>query len=173
MISEFERSNHNTTADRLYAELGSFTKDTYVHYGPRLIAILRQDMELQARNFRPSSMGMPIGSSPHHCSPIGYPPLCKNEYLVLSLGRETAARAVVGAIVWAFRRRKKPRSRGMSARGYALLSVCLQLSFSFPINHARTVGFAHLHRVLNPTTFQMAICSHGPVTAFLNAKTRG
>ena len=34
-------------------------------------------------------------------------------------------------IVWAFRRLKKPRSREMSARGYALHSVCHQLSFSF------------------------------------------
>ena len=28
---------------------------------------------------------------------------CKNEYLVLALGEETAVQAVVGSIVWAFR----------------------------------------------------------------------
>ena len=54
---------------------------------------------------------------------------CKNEYLVLALGEETAAQAVVGSIVWAFRRLKKPISREMSARRYALHSVRPQLSF--------------------------------------------
>ena len=49
---------------------------------------------------------------------------CKNVYL-------TPARAVVGSIVWAFRRLRKPRCREMSARGYALHSVCPQLSFFF------------------------------------------
>ena len=33
---------------------------------------------------------------------------CKNEYMVLALGEKTAAQAVVGSIVWAFRRLKKP-----------------------------------------------------------------
>ena len=32
---------------------------------------------------------------------------------------------------WTFRRLKKPRCREMSARGYALHSVCTQLSFLF------------------------------------------
>ena len=45
---------------------------------------------------------------------------CKNEYLILALGKETA---VVGSIVWAFRRLNKPRSREVSARDYALHSV--------------------------------------------------
>ena len=56
---------------------------------------------------------------------------CKNEYLVLALEEETAVQAVVGSIVWAFRRLKKPRCRDMSARGYELHSVCPQLSFSY------------------------------------------
>ena len=56
---------------------------------------------------------------------------CKNEYLILALGQETVVQAVVGSIVWAFRRRKNPRSREMSARGYALHSVCPKLSFFF------------------------------------------
>ena len=56
---------------------------------------------------------------------------CKNEYLVLALVEETAVQAVVGSIVWAFRRLKKPRCREMSAWGYALYSVCPQLTF-FP-----------------------------------------
>ena len=53
----------------------------------------------------------------------------KNEYLVLVLGEETAVQAVVGSIVWAFRRLKKPWCREMSARGYALYSVYSQLYF--------------------------------------------
>ena len=36
--------------------------------------------------------------------------------------------AVVGSIVWTFRRLKKPRCREMSARGYALHSVCPKFS---------------------------------------------
>ena len=56
---------------------------------------------------------------------------CKNEYLVLPLGEKTAVQAVVDSIVWAFRKLRKPRSREMSARGYALHSVQPQLSF-FP-----------------------------------------
>ena len=35
--------------------------------------------------------------------------------------------------VWAFHRLKKPRCREMSARGYALHSVCPQLSFFLPL----------------------------------------
>ena len=40
--------------------------------------------------------------------------------------------AVVGCIVWAFRRLNKPKSRKMSARSYALHSVCPFFSFRFP-----------------------------------------
>ena len=36
----------------------------------------------------------------------------------------TAAQVVVGSVVWALRGLKKPRSRDMSARGYALHCVC-------------------------------------------------
>ena len=54
----------------------------------------------------------------------------ESEYLVLALGEATAVQVVVGFVVWAFRRLKKPRSREMGARGYALDSVC-QLYFSF------------------------------------------
>ena len=79
---------------------------------------------------------MLIGPSPHHCSPIGRAPLptqlkCKNEYLVLALGEETAVQEVVGCINWAFRRLKMLRCQEMGARGYALHSVCPQISFSF------------------------------------------
>ena len=46
-----------------------------------------------------------------------YTPLkCKNEYLVLALGEETAAQPVVVSIVWAFRRLKKPRCRAPDER---------------------------------------------------------
>ena len=37
--------------------------------------------------------------------------------------------ALIGPIVWAIRRLTKPRSREMSARGYALHSVCFPSSF--------------------------------------------
>ena len=50
-------------------------------------------------------------------------------YLMLPLKEETAAQAVVGSIVRVFRRLIKPMSREMSARGYALHSVCPQPSF--------------------------------------------
>ena len=43
--------------------------------------------------------------------------------------RKTFRRTVVGSIVWEFRRLKNPRCREMSARGYALHSVCPQLSY--------------------------------------------
>ena len=58
-----------------------------------------------------------------------FPFNCENEYLVLALREETTAEAEVGSIVWAFRRLEKPRSREMSARGYALHSVCRQHNF--------------------------------------------
>ena len=48
----------------------------------------------------------------------------------LALGEETAVQAVVGSIVRAFRRLKKPRCREMSACGYALHSIYPQLSFN-------------------------------------------
>ena len=50
---------------------------------------------------------------------------------MLALEEGTAVQAVVGSIVWVFRRLKKPRSREMSARVYALHSVRPQLSFLF------------------------------------------
>ena len=56
---------------------------------------------------------------------------CQNEYLLFALGEEIAVQAVVGSIVWAFRRVKNPRRREMSARIYALHSVCPQISFFF------------------------------------------
>ena len=56
---------------------------------------------------------------------------CKNEYMVLPLGEETAVQTVVGSIVRAFRRLKKPRCREMTTRGYALHSICSKVSFLF------------------------------------------
>ena len=46
-------------------------------------------------------------------------------------GSFIGVQSVVGSIVWAIRRLKNPRFREMSARGYALRSVCLQPFFSF------------------------------------------
>ena len=43
---------------------------------------------------------------------------------MFALAEGTEAQAMVGFIVWAFRRLKKPRNREKSARGYALYSVC-------------------------------------------------
>ena len=78
----------------------------------------------------PSSLRMLIRSSSHNCSPIRRAPLeCKNEYLVLVLGEETEAQAVVGSIVWAFRWLKEPSNQEMSARGFALHSVCPNFPF--------------------------------------------
>ena len=51
------------------------------------------------------------------------------EYLEFAQGTDTAAHAVVGSIVWAFRRLKKLRNRKMRARSYAFHSVFPQLSF--------------------------------------------
>ena len=48
---------------------------------------------------------------------------------VLALGEESAVQAVVGSIVWAFRRLKNPKRKEMSARGYAFHSICPQLPF--------------------------------------------
>ena len=64
-----------------------------------------------------------IGRNPVHST-------VKLKYLVFSLEKETAVQAVVGSVVRAFRRPKKPRCRQMSARSYALNSVCPQLYFS-------------------------------------------
>ena len=52
----------------------------------------------------------------------------KNEYFVLAIEEETVAQTVAGSIVWAFLGLKKPRSREISARSYALHSVGPQLS---------------------------------------------
>ena len=67
--------------------------------------------------------------------------------MVLALGEETVVQAVVGSIFWAFRRLKKPRRREMSARGYALYSVCPQLSLLsfFPLT---TLAFRKRNRNL-------------------------
>ena len=66
-----------------------------------------------------------------------------HEYLVLAVVEEAAVQAVVGSIVWAFRRLKKPRCREMSARGYALYSVCPQLSFFASITYKQVLRFGH------------------------------
>ena len=64
---------------------------------------------------------------------------CKIVYLMLRLGKETAVQAIVGSIVWAFRRLNKRRCREMSARGYALHSVCPKFPF-FQLNSCRMPG---------------------------------
>ena len=49
--------------------------------------------------------------------------LSKNEYLVFAPREETAVYAVVGSIVWAFRRLKKSRNREMSARRFTAFAL--------------------------------------------------
>ena len=46
-----------------------------------------------------------------------------------ALVKGIAALAVVGSIIWAFRRLKKPRSQEMSARSYALRNICTHSHF--------------------------------------------
>ena len=70
---------------------------------------------------------------------------CENLYLVLALGAETA---VVGSVVSAFRRLKKPRSRQMSARGYALPSLPPTF-LPFPERHFASDTTTRHHQALN------------------------
>ena len=80
----------------------------------------------------PSSLVVLIGPSPHHCSPTGRALLhssVKTSTRCFHWGEETAVHAIVGSIIWAFRRQKKPRCREMSTRGYALHSECPKFSF--------------------------------------------
>ena len=81
----------------------------------------------------PNTLEMLIGPSPHLCSPRARTshPTVKTSTWCLHERGGTAAQAVVGSIVWAFRRLKKPKSRQMIARLYALHSVCPQLSFPY------------------------------------------
>ena len=53
---------------------------------------------------------------------------------MLALGEETAVQAVVGYIVWTFRRLKKPKNREMSAGDYALHSVAPTFLFLHSID---------------------------------------
>ena len=64
-------------------------------------------------------MAMLIGPGPDHCSTPkarSSPLKFRIEYLVLALGKETAAHTVVGTVVSS----QMPTSREMRARGYAL-----------------------------------------------------
>ena len=76
-----------------------------------------------------------IWAYPHFSSSIGRPPPtplnCKNEYPVLALLEETAVQAVVGFYHLGILEAQETRRPEMSARGYALHSVCPQLSFLF------------------------------------------
>ena len=64
-------------------------------------------------NVAPSSREMLIGPRHHHCSPPGRASAlnCKNESLVLALGKETAAQSVISSIVWTFCTHKAKESR--------------------------------------------------------------
>ena len=55
------------------------------------------------------------------------------QYQVFAYRPKIPALAVVGSIVWTFRRLKKPRCREMSARSYALHSVCPK-QINFPLS---------------------------------------
>ena len=62
---------------------------------------------------------------------------------MLGLGEETEVKVVVGSIFWAFLRLRKSKSREMSARGYAVQSVCHHLSFLLPKAADRTARWRH------------------------------
>ena len=69
---------------------------------------------------------------------------------------------VVGALVWAFRRLKKSRNREMSARGYALRSVCSQLSFlffSFRLSSVPLWMKVVIFRILSPSPLLTTVIS--------------
>ena len=61
-------------------------------------------------------------------------PYCKNEYLGLALGEETAAQAVVGSIVWASGKLKKTKGRYRTIRFTVI-----------PINSAKETEFCLQH----------------------------
>ena len=93
-----------------------------------------------------------MGPSPRHSLPIGRAPVhstVKPSTWCLHV-EETAVQAIVGSIVWAFSRLKKPRSREMSARSYALHSVRPKLSFFFFLiqDAGHTAGVLKMGRVL-------------------------
>ena len=79
----------------------------------------------------------PLFAHRAHPSPLN----CKNEYL-----------AVVGSIVWAFCRFKKPRCREMSARSSALHSVRSQFSNSPP---SGSVKFPSLRTLADHLAFSI------------------
>ena len=58
---------------------------------------------------------------------------CTHFFSSFQFESSRAVQAVVGSIVWAFRSLKNPKSREMSARGYALHSVCAQFFFQKPV----------------------------------------
>ena len=85
---------------------------------------------------------------------------------MLPLGEETAVQAVVGSIVWAFRRLKKPRCREMSARGYALHSVC---PLHFPSYTTLYMCFPPVSRLLDeiePIFLKICCIMHLPPSPF-------
>ena len=118
-------------------------KDNLGHFQVLVSVAQRQSVGLGSRGpgfeTRPLPSGFPLGKKiSRHCQVAQFAgnahwaepsPLfahrarptslkSKNEYLVLPLGEETAVQAVVGFIVWAFRRLKKPRRREMSAPNF-------------------------------------------------------
>ena len=84
-----------------------------------------------------SSLATLVGPKPHHGSlpsrlkgASQTTQLWKRIYLRgVYTNQETAAHAVVGSIVCAFRRLKKSRRREMSARSYKFHSVCFRIFF--------------------------------------------
>ena len=104
-----------------------------------LLQLSVQPWKQQSRQWSRQSLG--LGAEKSRVRNSLWPSLCSlrqgNQSALLnnglvrwecSLGR-AFTQAVFGPIVWAFRRHKKPRYRKISARGYALHSVCPQHPF--------------------------------------------
>ena len=101
------------------------------------ISIIKLDKSLAdvLPSSRPSSLRMLIAPSPHHCSPIGRAPLHSSVKTGASTGGGNCSPG--SSRLLAFSRLKKPMCQEMSARSYALHSVCPQLSFfSFQFSYA-------------------------------------
>ena len=98
------------------------------------------------------------------------PLTCENEYLMLALGEKTADQALVGSIVWAFRR-LKPTCREMSARGYALHSVRPQLCFHVVGWRTGRTCIQRHHKIIFPSPYIVLYVLQIVVAKFVRIRT--
>ena len=100
-------------------QISPFIMDVVYKEQSRLVSECRLHPSL------PSSLRLPIGPTPHHCSPP------------VSFGRRATDHSTVktSTLCSHWRRKlsfKNPRSQGMSARGNALRSICPTFTFPRP-----------------------------------------